>query len=119
MSQAPPILRIALLGALWANLFSFPLAVLMAAIYRFPVPFAGYQSGVSTIPMVLGAAVFYWFYGGFAVLVAFGSLAGALAHALHGSNPRRARTWMLCLSAGVALAGVAFMAVLDKLIGPW
>jgi hypothetical protein len=115
-SARAPSSRLALWGALSAVLFAFPLAALCALFYRFPIPFGGYQSGLDAAPRALLAAVFYGLFGGFPVLALGGYFAGALAAR---REPKEGILLMLLLSALVALAGVIFLAVLDKLIGPW
>ncbi len=106
-------------GALWAVALAFPLAAIFALIYRFPVPFAGYETGLTAVPGALVAVVFYGFLGGFPVLLAAGGLGGAAAHALARPDVPRIRNLTLAFAGIVALLAVALLAVLDKLIGPW
>ncbi len=106
-------------GILWAILFAFPLAALSALIFRFPVPFSGYESGVSAVPRALMAVAFYGVLGGFVVLAIVGALSGVLANTLSASKPDNApRLTVIFAAAGSAVA-VMVMAVLDKIIGPW
>ena len=116
-SVRAPSSRLALWGALSAVLFAFPLAALCALFYRFPIPFGGYESGLDAAPRALLAAVFYGLFGGFPVLALGGYFAGALA--ARRDAPKEGILVMLLLSALAALAGVIFLALLDKLIGPW
>ena len=109
----------ALRGALWAVPLAFPLAALCAVLYRFPVPFGGYQSGVATVPHVLLAVLFYGLLGGFPALLAAGALGGVAAYVLGRPDERRVRRIGVALAALAAMLGVMFLAVLDKLIGPW
>jgi len=106
-------------GALWAVALAFPLAAICAVIYRFPVPFSGYESGVAEIPAALLAVVIYGLLGGFPALLAAGALGGAVAKALGGSDAQRVRRLALIFAGLVAALGVGVLAVLDKLIGPW
>jgi hypothetical protein len=105
-------------GVLSAMVLAFPLAAICALVYRFPVPFAGYMSGIVAVPFVLMAVVFYGILGGFPLLAAAGALGGWAAH-LTGSDPRAVRRLAVAFGAVAALLGVALLAVLDKLIGPW
>jgi hypothetical protein len=106
-------------GALLATVLAFPLAAICAALYRFPVPFAGYQSGLAAIPSVLTGAVFYGFLGGFPVLLMGGALAGTAAYTLYPTDQHRMRRLITVFAGGVAATCVALLAILDKLIGPW
>jgi hypothetical protein len=116
----PTNMRPAILwGALSAMLLAFPLAALCAIVYRFPVPLAGYLSGIFAVPYVLVGVVFYGILGGFPLLAAAGALAGWAAHQSAQNDPRTVRRLALALGALAALAGVTLLAVLDKLIGPW
>jgi len=106
-------------GAACAVLLTFPAAALTAITFRFPVPFAGYRSGLEALPLVLTAVVFYGLVGGFAVVGVLGALAGLAAYRLHQPNLQLVRRWTFYLSALAALLSVILLAVLDKLIGPW
>jgi hypothetical protein len=104
---------------LLATFLAFPLAAICAALFRFPVPFAGYQSGFAAIPSVLLGAVFYGFLGGFALLLIGGALAGAAAYTLYPTDQQRMRRLIAVFAGGVAAVCVVLLAILDKLIGPW
>jgi hypothetical protein len=106
-------------GAASAVLLAFPLAAICAILYRFPVPFAGYESGIGAVPHVLMAVVFYGILGGFPLLAAAGALAGLAAHQKAEPDPRAVRRLALTFGALAALVPVVLLAVLDKLIGQW
>lgn len=106
-------------GALWAVALAFPFAAICALLYRFPVPFAGYETGLIAVPGALVAVVFYGILGGFPALLAAGALSGAAAHTLGRPDVRRVRWLTLAFAGLTALLGVGLLAVLDKLIGPW
>ena len=106
-------------GALWAVALAFPFAAICALLYRFPVPFAGYETGPAAIPGALVAVVFYGVLGGFPALLLAGALGGAMAYSLGRPDARRVRRLALIFAGLVATLGVGFLAVLDKLIGPW
>ena len=106
-------------GALWAAALAFPLAAICALLHRFPIPFLGYESGPAAMLAALVAVVFYGLLGGFPALLAAGALGGAAAHALGQPDGWRIRRLTLTFAGLIALLGVAFMAILDKLIGPW
>jgi hypothetical protein len=55
---------------LWAVGLVFPFAALCGLVYRFPVPFSGYLSGVMAMPLALLAVVVYGILGGFPALMA-------------------------------------------------
>src|SRR5258706_10137538 len=52
------VLRAALLGAFLTIGLAFPSAALLALAYRFPVPFAGYESGMAAVPHAILAVAF-------------------------------------------------------------
>jgi len=106
-------------GGAWAIGLAFPFAAVCALLYRFPVPFAGYESGLAAMPRASLAVVFYGLLGGFPVLLVVGALGGVAGHVIGGTDVRRVLRLTLAFSAMTALLGVVFMAVLDKLIGPY
>lgn len=106
-------------GALWAVTLAFPLAAACALLFRFPVPFAGYQTGLTAMPSALVAVVFYGVLGGFPVLIAAGALGGLAAYALGQPDGRRVRRLALAFAGLSALLGVGLLAVLDKATSPW
>ena len=58
---------------------TFPLAALMALVFRFPIPFGSYMSGIGAVIPALFAAAFYGMIGGFMVQALLGGLTGGLA----------------------------------------
>jgi hypothetical protein len=119
-AETEELVRSAVLkGMLWAVGLVFPLAGLCALIYRFPIPFAGYESGLAAVPLALVAVVFYGIIGGFPALMAAGALGGAAAHGIGQPDPARVRLLTVTFAGLFALAGVIMLAILDKLIGPW
>ncbi len=109
----------ALWGALGAVVLAFPFAAICALIYRFPIPFAGYASGTTAMLRALGAVVFYGILGGFPVLLVVGALGGVAAYFLGRPDLAHIRRLTLAFAGLTALLGVGFLAILDKLIGPW
>lgn len=107
-------------GALFGMIGTYPAAVLCALVFRFPVPFGGYVSGPGGAALApLAVTIYGAVFGGFLVQGVLGGLAGRLAERRgRGSGPR---TWRLCLVYGAlaSLPGVALLAILDKIIGPW
>jgi hypothetical protein len=106
-------------GALLAPVLAFPLAGLCALLYRFPVPFAGYESGWPAVPHALAAVRFYGSIGGFSLLALLGGIGGAVAHRIARPDTRRVWQWTVATAAIIAGSAVILLAVLDYLIGPW
>lgn len=106
-------------GTVAAVALAFPLAALCALVYRFPIPFSGYESGLSAVPAALVAVMFYGVLGGFIALFAGGALAGSAAYTIGNPDEQRVRWLTLTFAGLIALLGVGTLAILDKLIGPW
>jgi len=113
------VLRAALLGALLTIGLAFPSAALLALVYRFPVPFAGYESGVAAVPHAMLAAAFYGVLGGFWLLGLAGSAAGMVIQRSAGRSGRRPFPMMCGVAAVIAFAATLSLSILDKVIGPW
>lgn len=106
-------------GALWCVLFSFPSAALLVSVWRFPIPFAGYRSGIFHVSHALLAVGFYGIIGGFIVLGLLGAFAGLVCRQRHPADVREQKRLARISTALIALAAAALLAGLDKLIGPW
>ena len=111
-------LRAALAGAICAIALSPVAAGLMAAVYRFPMPFAGYEGGWGSAPRAAVAALFYLLVGGVFVVGLVGGGAGTLARRL-ATGRRHPRLLWVSVVFLAALAPAALLSVLDKIIGPW
>lgn len=106
-------------GALLAILLAFPLAALSALLFRFPIPFASYESGWGAALHALAAVRFYGALGGFVLLACLGGLGGVAAHRLGKPDRRRVWRWTISLALAVATCAVVLLATLDYIIGPW
>jgi hypothetical protein len=113
------VVRAALLGALLTIGLAFPSAALLALAYRFPVPFAGYESGMASVPHALLAAAFYGVLGGFWALGLAGAAAGVLIQQSAARTGRRPLPMTFGVAAAIAFAATLSLSVLDKVIGPW
>ena len=113
------MMKFFLAGAAIAVAASFPLAALVALLFRFPIPFGTYMSGTSAVIPALFAAAFYGVIGGFMMQALLGGLAGGLAAAAAISGRRRA--WRRCATGAIlaALPAVVILSILDWIIGPW
>ena len=99
---------------------TYPAAAVFALFFRFPVPFGGYVSGPSGATLSpLAVTIYGVMFGGFVIQGLLGGVAGGLAERRGGGSRRL--TWRLCILYGLAasLPGVALLATLDKIIGPW
>jgi hypothetical protein len=106
-------------GALLTAGLAIPVGGFLALVYRFPIPFAGYGSGIQSVGYAMGAVIFYGFIGGFPLLALTGALTGALVS--HFKSPPLSHPWkdLLLPSLGVDLILLFILSVLDKVIGPW
>jgi hypothetical protein len=103
-----------------ASLFTFPLAALIALVFRFPVPFVGYESGIDGIKPALYAVYFYGVsLGGFSIVVILGAIAGFAIHKRGHVDSGIYWRRMFGFSACAAGAPLLVLSVLDYLIGPW
>lgn len=108
-------MREAALGAVASVVLCFPCAAIVAMLYRFPVPFGDYASGVQGIPLAVMAAAFYGaLLGGF---VPVGLIGAVLALRMRG-RPNTTQG-ILVRSTAVALAAAVCLATLELFIGPW
>ena len=110
------MIRYFLAGAAIAVAATFPLAALAALVFRFPIPFGSYMSGIGAVIPALFAAAFYGVLGGFVVQALLGGIAGVMASRSGAPDRRRA---VLTYSVLAALPGVLVLSVLDRIIGPW
>jgi hypothetical protein len=119
--------RAANVGGIAAVVGAIPVAFLCALVYRFPIPFSGYESGPGAAMRSLFAALMYGvFMGGFVVLGVLGAGFGALASRLlkgapaSSQNPTRQNTKIgLLVGLGVAVIVVGLLANWDYIYGPW
>ncbi len=107
------------IGAISSVLLAFPLTALCALVYRFPIPFSDYESGLAAMPRALLAVVFYGVLGGFPLLLTLGAIGGVAAYKLAGPESQPVRRLTLAISGAIALIAVILLAILDKIIGPW
>lgn len=123
--RRPPVEHVSpwksvLAGATWAVTSAFPIAAMTALLYRFPIPFVGYRSGITAVVPAMIAVLFYGVvFGGLILLGTLGALGGFISAMTLRHERRRCklttRAWALVVSA----IGVLTLAVLDKIIGPW
>ena len=112
--------RSALTGATWSVVSTFPIAAITASLFRFPVPFAGYLSGINAVlPAMVAVLIYGVLLGGFVLLGVLGAIGGLVAATtLKFDQPRCAwvaRLWALLVST----TSILILAFLDKIIGPW
>jgi hypothetical protein len=103
-----------LFGSFVAIVMSFPLAAATALVFRFPIPFGDYASGLEGLAPSLLAAAFYGMLGGFFVQGVLGGVAALIM-------TRRNGRWAQCATAAAvaAVPAVLILSVLDWIIGPW
>lgn len=114
-TQIVPFKRRAWTGIAWAVLGTIPVSGIVALTFRFPVPFAGYQSGLNSVIPAMMAACFYGLvFGGFMALGILAALMSWVATAW------KCNTWMIRLSClTLACIYCLLLATLDWYIGPW
>jgi hypothetical protein len=105
-----------LTGIVAALVGVFPLAALVAHCFRFPIPFAGYESGASAALRSLFAVLFYGMLGGFLRIAALGAIASAVALRVSAADLKNARRLTIGLALAADFAIVLVVAVLDKIV---
>jgi hypothetical protein len=105
-----------LLSALLTIVMAFPVAGVLALIFRFPVPFGGYVSGVSAVGPAMGGVLLYGLMGGFPLLAVLGGLAGAI---LARGKDKLPWKWIMLSCLLIDLVVLFVLAILDIIIGPW
>ena len=111
--------RSMLSGAVWSILAAFPITVLLALFFRFPVPFAGIGGGISyVIPAIFGLLIYGIPLGGFILLGVCGALAGLLSRLATTSAVQQIQL-QRGLSVVVTAILLFILATLDWYIGPW
>ena len=114
-----PRMRCGLLGMFWAVILVFPLAPFIALFFRFPIPFAGYQSGPQGFAHSVFAVMLYGLIGGFPLLLWVGAICGLLCNRIAGADLQRAQRLLFRLVLACDFVLLMILAVLDKIIGPW
>jgi len=108
-----------LLGAVASCLAAFPAAFVIALVWRLPIAFGHYESGVHAAEKSWLVVLFYGAIGGFLVLGFFGAIGGAIAHQRHAPDRAAALSLNLLLALLFATLAVGLLSVLDLLIGKW
>ena len=106
-------------GAILTAGLAIPVGGFLAMVYRFPIPFAGYASGIQAVGYAMGAVIFYGVIGGFPLLALLGALSGAVVTRIKPAPLQH--PWMDLLLPSLAIDFVLLfvLSVLDKIIGPW
>ena len=107
------------LGSLLAVLGAFPVAAVVALVFRFPIPFTGYCSGPEAVLPSLVAVLFYGCVGGFLLLAVLGAVGGLTAFLIGRPDGKKTFRLTLAFALLVDLLATLTLAVLDKIIGPW
>lgn len=107
-------------GATWAIASAFPISGFLALVFRFPVPMAGYLSGVdAVVPAMIAVLIYGVLLGGFLLLGGTGATIGYFAENWKIANPKRGR-WVVAVTCmSFTLIYLMILATLDKWIGPW
>lgn len=107
------------LGAIASVIGLFPIAFLMALLWRFPLPFAGYQSGLEAAVKSPLAVIFYGIMGGFVIVPALGALCGVLVFKTVNDHPLKAKRLTIFLAMMIAFLFCFTLSILDRFIGEW
>ncbi len=116
--------------AMLSIVFSFPMSLVLALIYRFPIPMGGYIGPASDVgidysnildilKMVSIAWVFYGIMGGFIVLAIGGAAASKLTFQKPSKTEHSQFKQLVVRAVCVSFLGCGALAILDFIIGPW
>jgi hypothetical protein len=111
-----------LFGIFGTMLGAFPAAALTALVYRFPIPFAGIESGPDAMVRAFMAVVFYGLLGGFPFLAVVGGIGGFIISGLSIErkwSKLKAYTVLAVCCLAIDFAACIGIASLDLIIGPW
>ena len=125
-AEMKPSLKCATLSIL----FSYPMSIAFALLFRFPIPMGGYIGPASkheidysllpeALKMVSIAWIVYGIFGGFFAL-AGASVAACKLTFRKSTEPKPSQVHYLAVRAiSVAFLGCGVLAILDFIIGPW
>ncbi|MFI6871763.1 hypothetical protein [Nocardia sp. NPDC050406] len=111
--------RAAVGGAVAANLAAPLAAAVVAILYRFPAPLAGYVCGLSGAVTASFASLFYLLLGGALVLAVLGALGGVAAARIAAPDAGRVARLTLSTALTAALLGAIALATLEWFVGAW
>lgn len=112
--------RWVLTGAVWSVFSAFPIAAIIALLFRFPVPLVGYLSGPQAIaPAMMAVLVYGILYGGFILVGFLGAVAGAVIAGSTMVSPEKRGFAVRIASASITTCVLLILAILDKIIGRW
>jgi hypothetical protein len=104
---------------LWAYLVAFPVAALLGLVFRFPIPLAGYYSGVEALIPSLVAVLFYSIFGLLPALLLCGAVAGAFVPPDRAGSKIWPSKFEFACAVAASLVPLGLLSVLDLIIGPW
>lgn len=110
-------LKAAIAGAVAAVVMVPLAAAIVAVVYRFPVPLAGYAHGFGGAGSAALGSLFYLVLGGAPVVAILGAAGGFVA--ARSARRGTGRVRVLVAAAVVALLAAITLAVLEFFIGPW
>ncbi len=114
IANAGSRLKLALMGSVWSVASTFPIAGLMALVFRFPIPFAGYRSGFAAIQPAILAVLFYGvFVGGFVLVGLLGAVGGFVAATFKGPDLQSQKRAVRLVSLAITTACLFILACLD------
>ncbi len=91
----------------------------MGLAFRFPIPFAGYYSGVEAVIPSMFAVAFYSIFGLLPALLFCGAVAGTFVPVSRAGSTVLPSQLELKVSVVAALVPLGALSILDKIIGPW
>jgi len=105
--------RTALSGAFYAVFGMFPAAALVALMYRFPIPLAGFRSGIRAACLSPWAVLYLWYHECTSLLLLMfgGAIGGLIAYTIRGPDRRAVHVLCLSFALGFALLAAFLVAV--------
>jgi hypothetical protein len=108
-------------GSLTAVASALPAAIIVGILYKFPIPFAGEASGFEILQIFTDLPIWWIFYAILIVspvMIVGGTITSIILRKIVADQTKR-KKYIYIAGIAVAFVGAFFLAILDKIIGPW
>ena len=108
-------------GSLTAVASALPAAIIVGILYKFPIPFAGEASGFEILKVFTELPFLWFIYGILAVspVMIIGGTITSIVIRKKVTDQAKRKKYIYLAGIAVAFVFAFFLAILDKIIGPW